>query len=145
MDEKLNIFDVLKQINAKNYNYLNDLPESLRNQFSSYMTYRWMYGTDNPEQLTLMGYYVNDKVLQLANHPNLLYKLYCTSSCNRNTRYSWVFPKKDSSVQIKIISEYLSCSYRVARLHLPSFTRDDIIEMAHELGYQDAEIKKSLL
>ena len=144
MDEKLNIFDVFKQINVKNYNYLNTLPETLRNQFSSYLTFRWMLGTDNPEQLMLLGEYVNDKVLKLSNHPNLLYKLYCTTSCDRNTRYSWIYPKKDSSAQIKIIAEYLSCSHRVAKLHLPSFTHDDVIEMAKDLGYQDAEIKKLL-
>lgn len=144
MDEKLNIFDVFANINAKNYNYLNNLPDPLKNQFSSYLTFRWLAGTDNAEQMMLMNYYVNDKVLLLAKHPNLLYKLFCTTSCDKRTRYNWIYPKKDSSGKIKIIAEYLSCSYRVARLHLPSFKPEDILEMAHELGYQDAEIKKLL-
>lgn len=143
MDEKLNIFDVLKQINSKNYNYLNNLPESLRIQFNSYMTYKWLVGTDDPVQIMLIGDYVNDKVLTLAKHPDLLFKLFCTTS-DRHNRYSWIYPKKDSSESVKVIAEYLECSYREARLHLNSFTSDDIVQMANELGYQDAEIKKLL-
>lgn len=142
--EKLSIFDVLNQINNKNFNYLDTLSDDMRKQFSPYVVHQWLTCTDNPEQYMLLAHYVNENILALSNHPELLYKLLCTTSCGSRTRYNWMYKKKESSLPITIISEYLKCSKRVAKMHLPSFNHDDIVKMAKKLGYQDADIKKLL-
>ena len=142
MEEKLNIFDVLKQINNKNFNYLDELPEKLSSQFSSYMVYQWLTCSDDPAHIALLAKYVNDAVLVLAPHPKLLYKLYCVTSCGKNTRYNWKFKKKEASLKLKIVSEYFECSKRVACMHMEELSEKDIKEMAYELGYQESELKK---
>lgn len=142
--DKLNIFDVLTQINKKNFHYLDTLSDDVRKQFSPYVVYQWLTCTDNPEQYALLAHLVNDKVLELSNHPGLVYKLFCATSCGPHTRYNWMYKKKGSSAPIKIVAEYLKCSNRVAKMHVSYFSKDDIIKMAKKLGYQDTEIKSLL-
>lgn len=142
--DNLNIFDVLSQINKKNFHYLESLPDDVRKQFSPYVVHQWLTCTDSSEQYTLLAHFVNDKVLELSNHPNLLFKLYCATSCGTYTRYNWIYKKKESSLPITVIAEYLKCSKRVAKMHLPGYEKADIVKMAKKLGYQDAEIKSLL-
>lgn len=142
MEEKLNLFDVLKNINNKNFDYIDNLPEKLQKQFSTYMTYQWLTCTDNDTQVMLLAKYVNDAVLPLANHPRLLYKLFCVTSCGRNTRYNWKYTKKDTSLKLEVVAKYYDCSKRIAKLHMEDTSDEDIKQMAYDLGYQDAELKK---
>lgn len=142
MDEKLNIFEVLKQINNKNFNYLDELPEKLSSQFNSYITYQWLTCTDNTAHFILLSKYVNDAVLELAQHPKLLYKLFCATSCGKNTRYNWKYKKKEASLKLQIVAEYFECSKRVASFHIEELSQQDIKTMAYELGYQESELKK---
>ena len=141
MKERLDIFEVLREINNKNYKYLDNLEDNLKKSFVPYVVFQWLQSTDEPNQMIILNH-ISPMLFDLQDHPELLFKLFCISSMNKYTRYSWIFPKATKDDSIDILSQYLECSPRNAKEYKEFYTKDDIIIMAKELGYQDAEIKK---
>lgn len=141
MKERLDIFEVLREINNKNYKYLDTLDDNLKKSFTPYVVFQWLQSTDEPNQILVLNH-ISPMIFDLQDHPELLFKLFCISSMNKYTRYSWIFPKATKDDSIDILSQYLECSPRNAKEYKEFYTKDDIIIMAKELGYQDAEIKK---
>lgn len=136
--EKLNIFDVLSNINQKNYHYYDNLPNHLKKQFNNYLVFQWLSSTLDEFQVIYLARFVNDKI----NLPSSqFYKLLC-SSTNSRQKFEWIYPKKATEPRTKIIADYLDCSTKVASLH--DFSNDDVIEMANFLGYQQADLKNVL-
>lgn len=141
MKERLDIFEVLREINNKNYKYLDNLEDNLKKSFVPYVVFQWLQSTDEPNQMIILNH-ISPMLFDLQDHPELLFKLFCISSMNKYTRYSWIFPKATKDDSLDIISQYLDCSKRCAKEYKEFYTKDDIIIMAQELGYQDGEIKK---
>ena len=141
MKERLDIFEVLREINNKNYKYLDTLDDNLKKSFTPYVVFQWLQSTDEPNQILVLNH-ISPMIFDLQDHPELLFKLFCISSMNKYTRYSWIFAKATKDDSIDILSQYLECSPRNAKEYKEFYTKDDIIIMAKELGYQDAEIKK---
>lgn len=140
MAAKLDIFDVLRNINNKNYHYLDQVEDP--SAFTPFVVHSWISSSTDPLQIMLLDEFVNKRYFKLSAHPDLLYKLFCITARNKNMKYNWLYKKQSSNDALTIIAEYLKCSKREAKLHIDSFTLDDIKEMADELGYQPAEIKK---
>ena len=141
MKERLDIFEVLREINNKNYKYLDTLDDNLKKSFTPYVVFQWLQSTDEPNQILVLNH-ISPMIFDLQDHPELLFKLFCISSMNKYTRYSWIFPKATKDDSIDILSQYLECSPRNAKEYKELYTKDDITKMAQSLGYQDAEIKK---
>lgn len=141
MKERLDIFEVLREINNKNYKYLDNLEDNLKKSFVPYVVFQWLQSTDEPNQMIILNH-ISPMLFDLQDHPELLFKLFCISSMNKYTRYSWIFPKATKDDSLDILSQYLDCSKRCAKEYKEFYTKDDIIIMAKELGYQDGEIKK---
>lgn len=139
---KLDIFEVLNNINAKNYNYLDSLDPDVSKQFTPYVVLSWLSSSTDPLQIMLLQEFVNKRFFQLSNHPKLLYRLFCITANNRNMRYNWMYKKQAKSDRVDILSKYFNCSTRVAKLYDPLYSSDDITKMVESLGYQSAEIKK---
>jgi hypothetical protein len=140
MAAKLDIFDVLRNINNKNFNYLDQVEDP--SAFTPYVVHGWLSSSTDPLQIMLLDEFVNKRYFKLAAHPELLYKLFCITARNRNMQYKWLYKKQANNDALNIVSEYLQCSKREAKLHIDSFTINDIKEMAEALGYQPAEVKK---
>lgn len=140
--ERLDIFEVLRNINKKNYNYVQDLEDDQRKQFSPFVVNQWLCCSNSPLQIVLMDKLVNRRFFKLSRHPNLIYKLFCIAAVDKNARYNWLFKKAEKSDAIDIIAKYLDCSRRDASRYKDSFSQDDIKEMIVTLGYQPSEIKK---
>jgi len=141
MKERLDIFEVLREINNKNYNYLDGIDDNLKKSFTPYVVFQWLQSTDDSNQVLVLNH-ISPMLFDLQDHPELLFKLFCISSMNKYTRYSWIFPKSTKDDTLEILGKYLECSKRVATEYKEFYTIDDIKQMAQELGYQDAEIKK---
>lgn len=135
---KLDIFEVLRQINNKNYMYYDKLTDQEKKLFQPYLVYQWLTSTDDSMQLSILNH-IGTMVYELANYPSLMYKLFCVSSRSKNTRYSWIYkkqPKVDAEV---IIAKYLGCSIRVAKMHVDFFNDNQLKEMMDSLGMQKNE------
>lgn len=143
-------FEILRQLDQKNYDFWNQLTDEQRKSVSPYMLLRWMLGTTNERQLIMANRLVNPLVFSLDSmHNEFLIKLLTVCSQNGPKNYKWTNIKqtikksgKTSALVIDVLKEYLNESSRhaiqAARLYAP----EDIIEMALALGKEDAEIKK---
>jgi hypothetical protein len=140
-EDKLDIFEVLNNINKKNYHYYDNLSDRMKSMFSPYLVYQWMTSTNDPLQLMLLDRLVSRKLFVLNNHKDLLYKLLCITVGN-SQRYSWIYKKSGNNEKINVIAKYLGCSKREAKLHSDFFSSNDIKDMLYDMGYQDDEIKK---
>lgn len=142
MTEKLDVFEVLNNINTKNYNYLSSLDDDIKKQFTPYVVHNWISSTTDPLQMILLQRFVNCRYFELANHPELIYKLFCVTATNRGMRYNWIYKKQSKTDTIDIIAKYLRCSKKEAQLREHFFSEADVKEMISDLGYQPSEVKK---
>lgn len=144
IDNKLDIFEVLKNIDNGNIYYYDSLSDNEKKQLSMVVLFRWMTGTENTQQLKALDSIVNPFLYNLANHKDLIYKLMVIASSGTEKRYKWnPFKKvKDKLLTNKVISEYYGLSMSAARSYITMFDNETIIDMAKELGYDDTELKK---
>ncbi len=141
MEHRLDIFEVLKQINQKNFNYLETLDDETKKGFVPYVVYQWLQSSNDAKQIEMLNH-INPMVFTLGEHPDLLFRLFCISSTNKYQKYSWIFKKFAKDDSNTIISQFLGCSKRVADHYKDMYTIDNVKEMAERLGYTDKEIQK---
>jgi hypothetical protein len=140
---KLDIFELLNQIDKKNILFYSNLKEDEKKGFLPTITLRWLYGTTHELQILLLNHLVNPYIFNLSKHPNLIYKLFTTTAI-KSTRYKWKPKLKDTKFPLSynIISKYFEISIREAKMHFSNFTSNDIILMAKDIGIQNDDIKK---
>ena len=140
---KLDVFECLRQIDAKNIEFYDKLPTTSQKGFYPVVVTRWVYGSPHNLQIMLLNEAVNPYMFVLGKHPGLLFKLLTTTTVAK-TKYKWKAKHQETSrpVSIKIIADYYNISKREAKLHLNNFTVDDLTEMCNDMGYQIEEIKK---
>lgn len=142
---KLDIFEVLRQIDKGNYQFFDNLSEEEQKAFVPLITMRWMSGTSSDAQILILNQYVNPYVFSLFNHKALLFKLLNVASTGRSQRYKWLGQKKAAPKQpiaLNLLREYYKCSSRVANEYIKLLKQEDAILMAESLGYQKDEITK---
>jgi len=143
-ENKIDIFDVLKNIDNGNIYYLDSLTEDEKNKLSMVVLFRWMTGTENSQQIRALDSIVNPFLYTLSNHKDLIYKLMVIASSGTEKRYKWIPFKKGKNKQLtnKLISEYYDLSNTSASNYINMFDIETLIDMAKELGYDDNELKK---
>ena len=144
---KLDIFSVLNSLNKGDKDVWTKLSEEEKKGFSAFIIARWMSGTSDPLTILLLNEFVNPYIFSLDKHPELLAKLLaCCGNGQNNRRFSWVkdssSKKKVGSMTLNVIKEYHCYSSREARECLSLFSKEDLLEMAESLGWQNDEIKK---
>ena len=146
---KLNIFEVLGNINSKNTNYYYQLSEDDRKHVIHYTNMIWMTGTDSALQIYLINEFVNPYVFHFVTRsyynehqfPDLLFYLMCTCSPGKFKKYNWPRRKQPSeSHVIKVIKEYFGYSTMEAKEVRSILSKEDILSYAEELGWQKTEI-----
>ena len=142
---KLDIFKVLSRIDAKDYQFYNDLSETDKKAYVSKVIIRWLSGTRDTLQIQLLNELVNPFIFSLYKHPDLIHKLMCISSTG-NKRYNWnkSLSKKTSSTPtlVSIVKQYYKYNTLDAIDALPLLADEDLMQYATELGMQKDEISK---
>lgn len=146
MTEKLDIFRVLNAANDKNREFYNELTPGEVKAFQPFLVMRWMSGTNDAKQILIINELLNPAVFPLTNHKQLLWQLLTVCNSGKKARYSWIkLPSKlDPSrpTCTKVIMEYYGYSTGDAVEALRLLTRDDVIELAEDMGWQKEEIAK---
>lgn len=136
----VDIFDQLNKIDNFEIEAIND--EKFYKEFNPYMINKWMAATTNANRVLLVNSILNPMIFQLNSDKRLMYYLACCVS-NGEERYSWVKrPKNAPDPVLKLISEYYGISYREAKQSLILLSKDDILEMATDMGLDNSEVKK---
>lgn len=142
---KLDIFDLLSKINSsKSGDIYSKLSDEERKGFAPLVAMRWMSGTSDERQIMLLNEFVNKSVFTLGKHPHLLMQLLQVASSKTSKRYQWIGikSKKKNIEALKIVQEYLEMSSREVKLLNPFPGKDEVLQMAEELGYQKDELAK---
>lgn len=143
--QKLNIFDILQQIDRGDLHIWENLTEEQRKEFSPFMTMRWMSCTDDVRQIFFLNELINPIVFNMHKHPQLMLKLLTACSSKIQQRYKWIkAPVAVGGVKsrpLQVVKEYYGYPSRQAKDVMTLFSKDDILTMATELGYQKEDMK----
>lgn len=141
----LDIFEVLKQLDRKNFEVYENLTEEERKSFSPLVIMRWMSGISDQRQVYFLNTIVNPLVYNLGDHRGLLAKLLSVTTDGKVKRYQWqaMKSKKNShKYSLKVITEFYGYSMREANKVKHLISKDDLIEMAENLGWTKNDIKE---
>lgn len=153
---KLNVIEVLGMIDSNYRDYYQEISEEEQKALNGAMftLLRWastVVGSSVVEQhyvLTANEYYNKHYFTLAPNHPELLWLLLCMCSFNGNpVRHQWVATTKraTSNKRIKFLMDlYPENKPDEIELMNKLLSDQDIRDMAIELGWDDATIKKEL-
>lgn len=146
MTERLDIFRVLNAANEKDAEFYSSLTDEEARALQPFLVMRWMSGTQNAKQILFINELVNPYAFTLQTHKQLIWDLLTISNAGKKTRYTWnkLPAKTDPSrpTATRLVMEYYNYSTKDAIEALRILTRDDVLEIADELGWQQDEIAK---
>lgn len=152
--DKLSINNEMAQLDAKNYDFFDELTEEERKKFSTYLMLRYaasVQGSPDLQEwyLRVTNDRVNQNFFDLNRHPKLQWLLCTTVSPGMGTqRHYWQAAKKKDSVNNKavkfIVKLYPYIKQDEAELLAELNSEKDLKELAKKLGMTDQDIKKEL-
>ena len=136
----MNIFDLLKRINSGDHKYIDGISDAELSEINPYMLMCWLKGADTNRggRAVLMDEIVMPYMFALSKHKRLLLHLLCESnSFDDGAFFKFIRPNVSSSSPkfIDAIIRWYSCSKREAETYSELLGRDDIKEIAVNLGY----------
>lgn len=144
-ERALDVFQLLGQLDKKDYQIWSNLKEDQKKEFSALVTMRWMTGTSSAYQLVLLNELVNTTVFAMPEHKELMMKLLAVCSDGTPKRYGWVnYKMAGGSKKVKLAVKLVATRYGLndadAQDTLKHFNQEELIEMAESLGWQKDEI-----
>lgn len=103
--QDIDLFEILKRLDTKDYNYYDSLTEEQKKKFVPYMLTHWMSCIKGPEELS--QYYVlstnefaNKHLFNemVQKHPKLQYLMLCVSSPNFGKQFHQYIPHINNNV-----------------------------------------------
>jgi chlorite dismutase len=152
--DKLSINNEMAQLDAKNYDFYDELNDEERKKFSTYLMLRYaasVQGSPDLQEWYLRA--TNDRVNQnffdLNRHPKLQWLLCATISPGMGLqRHYWQAAKKKDSGNSKavkfIIRLYPHIKQDEAELLAEINSDKELKELAKKMGMTDQDIKKEL-
>jgi len=143
---KIDLFPMLSNISTKNVGYYDTLSEENLKEFAPIVFLRWLSGCKgDARQIFFLNEMVNPYVFHLHKHKRLLFNLMTASTSGKAHRYQYIKtkPKLSSTtpLAVQIVVEIFDYSKKEAQEAINILTDADIIDLAEQLGRQDAEIK----
>lgn len=145
MAEKLELVDILAALDRKDVDFYSNLSVEEQKQIQPFVLMRFLSGTYNKRQVMLVNTVINPYCFTLNNDKDLLWKLLTICTSGKRQKYFWNKPnltKSDNPVACKVIQEYFGYNSHDASNALKLLSKDDIISMAEEMGWQDEETNK---
>lgn len=142
-ERTLDIFWLLGQLDNRNFDVWDQLTEEQRKEVSPFVILRWLTGTNDPEQLVMLGEVASACLFEFGDKKDLLLKVFAACTVNGSKRYKWANPKgasKGSSKAVELIAKTYRMSYKHAAEARSLFTNDDIIALAEAQGWQKDEL-----
>ena len=151
--EKINLNQMLYQIDSGNKKWYNELDEEIKKSFSPYLAMRFASSTDGQQQLKehyllAVNEFCNKNFSLIQKHggdSELFWKLLAVCGVKKKMFNPWIKAPKGKGKKSKV-DELLSEAYPNAKLDEKELlkeimTKDDIRNLAMDLGWEDKEIK----
>jgi len=145
-ERTLDIFQLLSEIDRKNYSLWDSLSDEQKKEFSPLVTMRWMAGTTDQRQLIFLNEIVNTSVFDIGDHKELLLKLLTVCSSGSHQRYSWINYRlsgtsKKSKLSTSLVAEHYRLSMKEAEDVVKLLSPAEIVEIGELQGLQKDELK----
>jgi len=130
MSDKLNIGNEMRQLDAKNRDFYDELTPEERRKFSTFLMVRWGSAVDGSREIQeyyvqSVNHYLNKHFFTMHRHPKLQWLMATAASPGMGSmRHNWIAPKKKEA-GASAIKKQLRELY-------PHF-RDDEIDLLAEL------------
>jgi hypothetical protein len=130
MSDKLNISNEMRQLDAKNRDFYDELTVEERRKFSTFLMVRWGSAVDGSREIQeyyvqSVNHYLNKHFFTMHRHPKLQWLMATAASPGMGSmRHNWIAPKKKEA-GASAIKKQLRELY-------PHF-RDDEIDLMAEL------------
>jgi hypothetical protein len=140
---KNDIFEVIKQIDNKNYDYYESLPKDKQDDIQPYTIMRWESSADRDDLNEVLTKNVNERVnkhfWELSKYKDLQWKLLCTCGMKRWVKHNWIPMSKSSTDKaFKTVREFYSnLNDEDFDIKYKSLEKNDIQEIFENLGLKD--------
>lgn len=147
----IDIFEVMKQANKKNYNYFQNLTTKEKEAFQPWVAMRFMSATpDNSaaRSILLTNYVLNKNFTTISKDKELFYRLMCVTGDGSPKRHSMIRPPSGKRLSpmitdlvIEINGEVLDDEEVYMFLNKNGIELYELKEMAEDLGWESSKIK----
>jgi hypothetical protein len=103
MSDKLNISNEMRQLDAKNRDFYDELTPEERRKFSTFLMVRWGSAVDGSREIQeyyvqSVNHYLNKHFFTMHRHPKLQWLMATAASPGMGAmRHNWIAPKKKES------------------------------------------------
>lgn len=141
---KVDLFLSLDKITSGDIEFFNKMPPDEKKQLAPLIVMRWLSGVQDKKQILQLNHIVNQLVFSIHQHPDLLLKLMMASSTDAKKRFRYIKKETTSKhpISMDILERWYKCSTSEAKQYFPLHTKEDILEMASDLGEDQALIEK---
>jgi hypothetical protein len=141
---KYSLFDFLNVINSANLKKFEGLSETDKKTNPPFLINQWLSGVLDKRQIQCLNHIVNPLIFSFYHHPDLLYKLMMASCTGGDKRFNYPKKKKKENIstELGLIRKYYQCSLTEAKQYQTLLSKDDIMEIAQEMGEDEEVIKK---
>jgi hypothetical protein len=100
MSDKLNILNEMRQLDAKNRDFYDELTPEERKKFSTFLMVRWGSAVDGSREVQeyyvqSTNHYLNKHFFTMHRHPKLQWLMATAASPGMGAmRHNWIAPKK---------------------------------------------------
>lgn len=148
----LNIFDVLKHANNKDYDYFSKLSDKEKEAFQPWLAMRFMSsspdGIDAMQSILMTHYVLNNNFQEISKDKDLFYKLMCVVGDGSFKKHSMIKPpsgKHISPMITELISELNGETLSDIEAYIYITKNDielmDLKELAEDLDWDSDKIK----
>lgn len=137
---KNDIFEVIKQIDRKNYNYYDSLTDEQKKEIQPYTLMRWMSTVSDEQSHQKYNITINNNVnkyfWELSKYKDLQFKLLCTSGQRGFNRHQWIpISKTLNDKTLNSIKEYFQgLTTQEIQMKYQKMSKEEIKDIQNFLG-----------
>jgi hypothetical protein len=146
---KLDIFDTLASIDNRKFEFLNNKPDEIKKEFAPVVVLRWassVTGPMAPMVLCMINEYANKDFFEIADHPDLQYRLMAATGLGRPLRHQWIpgTSRKKRSKTKEFLGEWLVAKPDEIDLIFDKFTEGEFVEFVNGCGLSPEDTKETI-
>lgn len=149
---KLDIFLTLNNADTKNKDFLSNLPEDQRADFTPMIVMRWFSAVNDSSKykdyfITVTNEFLNIDFWALSDHPELQWKLLAACGPGVSIRHNWIpLPKraKVSKTGVFLLNWYPGANDLELRILINSMDQHEFEQFVKSTGATDAELRETV-
>lgn len=149
--DPLNIFNELKNIDKRNFDFFSELTDEQKKQIAPYVIMRWASIAEdnsglNDYYLQAINQIVNLNYWQISSHKELVWKLLCITGSEMTVKRNWIkFGEKGTNtpkIDKLIRMDNPDINDMEVEIVREKFTKESLTEYCRQHAFSDKETKE---